>query len=115
MSNQNKESERLRRLRDQQLRTRDPKKGQRKISGRVSGQFKSRQKYTVKDGVKDVPHKWKGLLIGLIAGVLVWVLLVALVDADWVDMAGILAVLGLPILGFIFGSSFDWRDELRDV
>jgi hypothetical protein len=42
-------------------------------------------------------------------------LLVAFVKADWVDLAGVLAVLVCPSLGFIFGASFDWRDELRDV
>ena len=115
MSNSSNDSERLRRIREQQLQARDPQKKQRKIQGRVSSQYRSRQKYTVKDGVRDIHHKWKGLFIGLFIGVIIWVLLVAFVEKTWVDLVGILAVLAFAIIGFIYGSSLDWRDDIRDV
>ena len=109
------ESERLRRLREKQLQTRDPQKKQRKISGRVSNQYKSRAKYSTSTAMADMPHKWKGLFGGFVLGVLIWVGLIAFVKADWVDTVGLLAAVLLPMLGFLFGASFDWRDGLRDV
>ena len=113
MSNQN-ESDRLRRIREQQLRARDPQKGQRKISNRVSSQYKTRKKYTSSTAMSDIPHKWKGLFGGAILGVLVWVGLIVFVNADWVDTVGLVVAFLLPALGFLFGASFDWRDDLRD-
>lgn len=115
MSYQDKESERIQRIRSQQLQARDPLKKERKKQDHITRQFKSRQKYTASQGMADVKHKWKGLMIGLIIGLSVWIGLAAFVQASWVDLAGIAAVVICPILGFMFGASFDWRDELRDV
>jgi hypothetical protein len=115
MSNRDKELERLQRIRNQQLQARDPLKKERKKQDHITHQFKSREKYTVSQGMKEVKHKWKGLMIGLIVGLAIWIGLAAFVQTSWVDLAGIIAIVICPLLGFILGSSFDWRDELRDI
>ena len=38
-----------------------------------------------------------------------------LVRAPWVDLMGILAIIALAIIGFLFGQALDVRDELRDL
>jgi hypothetical protein len=115
MSNQNKDIDRFQRIRNQQLQVRDPLKKERKKQDHITRQFKSRQKYSTSQGMSDVKHKWKGLLIGIIVGLTVWIGLASLVQASWIDLAGVFAIVICPILGFIMGSSFDWRDELRDL
>ena len=115
MNNIDKENERLQRIRSQQLQSRDPLKKERKKQDRITHQYQSRQKYSVSQGISDVKHKWKGLMIGIIIGLVVWIILAAFVQAAWVDLVGIVAIVACPILGFMLGSSFDWRDELRDV
>jgi len=115
MSNQKKDFERLLQIRNQQLQARDPLKKERKKQDRITHQFKSRQGYSVSQGVSDVKHKWKGLLIGIIMGLVIWIVLATLVHASWADLAGLGAIVICPILGFMLGTSFDWRDELRDL
>ncbi len=114
MGSQDNESDRLRRLRERQIQARDPQKKQRKIQGRVAGQYQKRRNYTMADGVADLPHKWKGLIIGAIIGLLAAILISLLVTASWGIWLGLLAMIISPLLGFLFGMSFDWRDDLRD-
>ena len=115
MSNQDKDIERLHRIRSQQLQARDPLKRERKKQDHITHQFKSRQKYTASQGISEVKHKWKGLFIGLILGLIVWIVLAGFVHESWVDLVGIAALVICPLLGFLFGASFDWRDELREL
>ena len=114
MSNQDREIERLKRIRDQQIQARNPEKKKQKISGRVSQQYRARQKYTASTALNDMPHKWRGLFGGAFLGIIIWILLIIFVEASWADIAGLLAAVLLPMLGFLFGASFDWRDNLRD-
>jgi uncharacterized membrane protein len=114
MGNQDKDTERLRHLRERQIQVRDPQKKQRKIQGRVAGQYQKRRNYTVSDGIADLPHKWKGLIIGAIIGLLAAILISLFVTATWGFWLGIFAMIIAPLLGFLFGMSFDWRDDLRD-
>jgi len=115
MSNQDKEIRRLQELRKRQLQTRDPHKKQRRLQQDISQTFKSRKNYTLADGVSDLSHKIKGFIIGIIIGMVAAILLWAFVQAAWADLIGILAILLFAALGLLLGSSFDWRDNLRDL
>ena len=115
MSNQNKEIERLQRLRDRQLQARDPLKKERKKQGHITRQFKSRKGYTFGTASNDIGYKVKGALIGIFVAVLLWIILSIFIKESWVDLVGLFAVISFPLIGFILGSSFDWRDKLRDL
>jgi Flp pilus assembly protein TadB len=110
----NNELERLKRLREQQLRDRDPLKKQRKVQRTVTRKYRARKNETLGELIAGVSHKLKGLIVGLFLGLLIWFLLALVFQETWVDLAGILAVVFLPALGVLFGGAFDTRDNLRD-
>jgi hypothetical protein len=115
MSYQDDERERLRRLRDRQIRARDPKKGEKKLMGHVARRRGRRQqKVTFAEMVRELPHKWRGLFFGVIIGMFIWLLLhLFSIESMLVDLVGLLAIVLLAFLGFALGRAFDVRDELR--
>jgi len=116
MTKRNEELERLKRLRQKQLQARDPLAKQRKIERKVAARRRgTREKVTFKSMITDVPYRWRGAILGAVLGIVVSVVLPSLVDASWVEWIGLLAVLALALLGFMFGRAFDSRDELRDL
>ena len=109
------ESERLRRLREQQLKARDPHKKQRHFQRTVSSRYRSRNTTTIGDMWGDVAHKWRGAIYGIVLGIVVWILLAIFFQEAWTDIVGILALVIFAIAGLAVGSSFDWRDNIRDL
>lgn len=114
------EVERLMRIRDQQIRARDPHVKTREMHRRIAEeQRRNREKFTLKGGVQDanrlIAHKWKGAIIGAIIGNVIWAVLAIAVGETWVNIVGLVSVLVLAIVGFMFGLSFDWRDEVSDI
>jgi hypothetical protein len=110
------EQERLKRIREQQIRARDPQTKERKISRQVSTQQqKKRQNESFfRDALKDVSHKAKGVYIGALLGLIVLLVLPYFVEGSMATTLGILAIPVLMLLGFIYGASFDWRDEINE-
>jgi len=112
----NDEVERLKRIRDQQLRARDPQKHQQKVQHNISKRYReSREPFSVKKMWSDVDHKWRGLIIG---GFLGFVLLVALphfMDSKWTELIGIGGLIFLMLVGAAIGQAADTRDELQDL
>jgi hypothetical protein len=117
MDKRTTEQERLAKLRDQQIRARDPHARERKIQQKITSRRrkKIRKQSFVRDAAKDVGKKWKGLLIGALLGLLVMILLPIILDDEWTELVGFAAVPVLAILGFIFGASLDWRDNLKNL
>ena len=114
MSYQDKERERLQRLRDRQLSARNPRKSDDRLMRQVARRGRRRQKkVTFGEMLRDLPHKWRGLFIGIVAGMLLWIVLDFLAEGVWVDAAGVLAIVFLAFFGFVMGRAFDVRDELR--
>jgi len=65
MGNRNDEVERFKRLRDQQLRARDPQKKQQQLQHNISKRYKqSREPFSFTKIWQEVEHKWRGILIG---------------------------------------------------
>lgn len=116
MSSKNTEIERLTRLRQQQIKARDPHAKQREIGRRVAAR---RRRIKSQDSfwsiVTDVPHKWQGIILGAFVGMVISIVLSLLVQASWVDAIGLGAIIALSVVGFFFGQAFDVRDELRDL
>lgn len=112
----NDEVERLKRLRDQQLRARDPQKKQKKLQHNISKRYRqSREPFSFKKLWQDVEQKWRGILIGGFLGFLVLILLPSFVDSDWTELIGIGILVFLMLIGFAIGQAADSRDELRDL
>lgn len=116
MSNRKDEVERLMRLRQRQLSARDPHAKQREIDRRVATRRrKLRQQDSFLSVFTDVPFKWQGIVLGALIGLVILILLPLLVDAAWVDLAGLAAIIVLAIMGFFFGQALDVREELKDL
>ncbi len=118
MNQHDDDIERLKRLRDRQIQARDPHVKKREWHQRVSmQQRKKRQRFTfgaLMREIDDIPNKWKGAVIGATIGTIVLAVLMAAVEADWAILVGIALIAILMLIGFVFGASFDWRDEVSD-
>ena len=110
-----KEAERLRRLREQQLRARDPHTKQRKTQRTITRKYRARKQVTFKEMLGDIPHKWRGLFIGFVLGLIIWIVLSSLFQELWADLAGLLVTAFFCVMGIFIGSGFDTRDKLRDI
>ncbi len=111
-----KEVERLKALRDRQLKARDPLVKQRKIQKQVSKKYilHANKQNPMKTIWSDLSHKWKGALYGLILGLLIF-LIISNFFLDKIDV--LIAALIIPVLmviGILFGAGFDWREDLKD-
>lgn len=116
MSNEDKELKRLKRIRDQQLRARDPQVKQRKIQRNIAvKQRKAVRKFSLREILADIPHKAKGALMGAVIGLAISIVLPMFFEAYWVDIAGIAAIFVLAIMGFLFGQASDTRDSLNKL
>ncbi len=114
MSYQDDERDRLRRLRDRQLQTRNPQRGDARLMRHVAKRRGRRQKkVTPADMVRELPHKWRGLFLGAIIGMFIWLLLYILAQGAWIDLVGLACMVVLAFLGFALGQAFDVRDELK--
>ncbi|MBM3144851.1 MAG: efflux RND transporter permease subunit [Chloroflexi bacterium] len=116
MNRQESEQDRLKRLRDQQIRARDPSVKEQRISQHITAQQKRKRKNEnfIKDSVGDVSHKVKGVYIGAVLGLVIMITLPMLIEGRAAIIIGVAAFPFSMALGFIIGASFDWRDELRD-
>ena len=116
MGSYESEQDRLKRIRDQQIRARDPQIKERKISRQISAQQKKRRQRDnfILEAIRDVSHKAKGLYMGAVLGLITLLVLPYFLEGRTATILGIAAVPLFMLIGFFVGSSFDWRDDLRD-
>jgi hypothetical protein len=108
------EQERLRRLRQQQLAARDPLAKERKVSQKVATRRKTTYKQTtIKDMRKAMGHKWRGLITGAVFGFIVFAIIAHFFSDGVYQLAGFMAIFFFAFFGFMVGSSFDWRDDIK--
>jgi VIT1/CCC1 family predicted Fe2+/Mn2+ transporter len=116
MSDKNDELRRLKRIRDQQIRARDPSVKQKKLQRTIATRRrKSVRKFSFLEMLNQVSHKITGTLIGGIIGLLIFLFLPYFVESSWIDLVGIGAIVFLAILGFFLGRALDARDSLREL
>ncbi len=116
MSDKNDELRRLKRIRDQQLRARDPSVKQKKLQHTIATRRqKSVRKFSFLEILRDVSYKIKGTLIGAIIGLLIFLILPYFVEAGWIDLVGIGAIFFFTVLGFFLGQALDARDSLKEL
>ena len=115
MSNQDRERERIRRIRERQIQARDPRASYRKTQRAVARRSRRRYKrLTVREIFTDIPHKWKGFFFGVMLGALFLILIPVLWENVWAEIIGFASIPILALIGFAFGQAFELRDELRD-
>ena len=110
MSDQN-EIERIERIRERQLRARDPKAYDKKIMRHVSAGYRKKSQLTFRDVLRDIPGKWWGMLCGGIFGLVVAVLVNVALEASWAKYLGYLIVFACVVIGRLLGTVLDWREE----
>ncbi|HKZ55449.1 MAG TPA: hypothetical protein VJ123_08210 [Anaerolineales bacterium] len=112
----NEEVDRLARLRDQQLRARDPLTKQKRLDHSIAvKQRRARKRFSFSTFWSEVPHKWRGLLYGGLLGTALFIFLPRLMTGLWGTLAGLFALFFVTSLGFLIGRAADSRDELREL
>jgi len=110
------DQERLQRLRDRQLASRDPQKHQRRMHGQIARrQRRSVESFSLGRIWSEIPHLWKGAFYGLTFGVLIVVLVPLVWASPWaLPCSAVVAVMS-TILGLLIGRAQDTRDSLKDL
>ncbi len=107
------EIRRLQRIRDQQLAARVPSAKRDKYFKEYHARHKSRKPMSLKEIFYVFNNKWRGLFIGVLLGLVVWLVLPLAGEFAWRNWAGLGAIVILGAVGVLVGASFDWRDDLR--
>jgi VIT1/CCC1 family predicted Fe2+/Mn2+ transporter len=108
--------ERLRRIRQQQLAARDPRKKQDKLQKTISHKHRSHsQSFSIGTMWAEVPNRWKGAFFGCIFGVIAIFVLPLVTDAEWATTVGFVLLFFLGVMGFLVGRSKDAQDDLRNL
>ncbi len=113
MGKQEDEIRRLQRLRDEQLRSRDPTAKDRATQQRLSARHRgSRKRITAKSVIRDFPFKWRLMVIGGIIGIVVAVIINLVMPNDpTIRVVGIILVVFGFVAGRVMGAIRDWGDE----
>jgi hypothetical protein len=116
MSNKDDELKRLKRIRDQQIRARDPTTKEKRLQHTIATRRrKSVRRFSFIGLIREVSHKARGTLIGAILGLLIFLLLPYFVKTSWIDFVGIGAIFFLTIVGYFLGQALDARDSLKEL
>ncbi|HEY4689717.1 MAG TPA: hypothetical protein VIK33_10425 [Anaerolineae bacterium] len=110
MSSPKDETERLKRIRAQQLAARDPLKKDRTFYGMVSQRGK-KNRLTLGSILKDFESKWTWMFVGGIIGTIVALVFVALVNTSWATLVAIVLIFAGLIIGRLMGAVMDWRND----
>ncbi len=112
MSNRNDEIERIQRIRDQQVRARDPRARDRKRQQKVSARYKE-ETFSFQDLLKSIPTKWWGMIIGGIIGLVFAIVLNKVVEteASWMEYVWYVIVFFGVAIGRGVGAAMDWSEE----
>jgi hypothetical protein len=111
MSNRD-EIERIQRIRDQQIRARDPRARARKRHQKVSARY-TEPTFSFQDLLKSIPAKWWGMIIGGMIGLIFAIVLNKAIEteASWMEYVWYGIVLFGIVLGRGVGAAVDWSEE----
>jgi hypothetical protein len=108
--------ERWKKIQNDRLQARDPQAKQKAIQHKVAAKNRSiRARESSKNPLADVPAKWWGMLIGAVLGVVVTIVIPSFLPGLWGDVIGLLSILILSIVGFMFGQAIDVRRDLKEL
>ncbi len=108
--------DRLRRLRDSQLRARDPLTKQRKLDHTIATKHRqARSAFSCGRIWGEIPHQWRGLLVGGLLGLGALFLVPALIPESWGMCLGVGALPFGALLGFMIGRYEDAKQDVHDL
>jgi hypothetical protein len=115
-NNLDPEQERLIRLRERQLSTRDPGIKKKKFSNMMTERERN-TKNTLSLGRvwRVIPQVWRWAFYGLVLGLITMAVLPSLWISDLAWIASIIAAAVLVIVGILIGNALDVRDNLKDL
>jgi hypothetical protein len=112
---QNDEIERIRKIRDRQIHLRDHSVETKRVHREISKKRRSKvEKFSFRGIFGDIPKMITGTLIGMMIGLLIFLILPYLFNGDWIDIVGVAVTVIAAIFGFFFGRAIDARDALSD-
>jgi hypothetical protein len=112
MKSEEEEIRRLQRIRDQQLRDRDPHAKKNAQYQRVLTQYQGREKkISLRSVVNDLPAKFWYMIIGALLGAVLALALLILIPEPWVKTVGWIAILFGLVSGRVLGAARDWGKE----
>jgi hypothetical protein len=110
----NHEQERLRRLREQQLRLRDPHTKQRNIQQNITRkERRMRKSFSFIKAWGDIPHIIKVPIYMLLVGILTIVILPMLWESRYAVFTSAGIAIVLVIFGLTLGNALDVRDNIK--
>jgi hypothetical protein len=109
------EQERLRKLREQQIQSRDPLTKQRKFQRNMSvKETRMRKSFSFAKAWGDIPHIIKNPLYALLFGGIITVILPSFWASPYATLTGGGITLILVIFGLVLGNAMDLRDDIRN-
>lgn len=116
MPNNDRELERLKRLRESQLADRDPLVKQRQFQ-QASAQREKRSKkpYSLGKMWKDIPHAWKGFFYGALLGTVVLLIVPIFWVSPWAIPCSAIAIVVFAIFGVMLGRAIDTRENIKNL
>ena len=112
MSNRNDEIERIQRIRERQIKARDPRAHYRKHQQKIRKRYKE-ETFSFQDLLKSIPTKWWGMIIGGMIGLIFAIVLNKAIEteASWMEYVWYVIVLFGIVLGRGVGAAVDWSEE----
>ncbi|MDD2922623.1 MAG: hypothetical protein PHQ36_10095 [Anaerolineales bacterium] len=108
------EAERLKRLRERQLRDRDPLANERKFQRNISIKEKRMQKpISLKEDWRNIPHVVKAPLFAFVLGIIGTIILVRSWDWEYAVYVGAGITIGLILFAAVLGNALDLRDKIK--
>jgi hypothetical protein len=107
------EIDRIRQIREEQIRARDPRKKDAKFYQKVSTR-PTYDEVTWEEILKDIPIKWWGTILGGVIGLIVGLVLNMMVEASWAQLALPVTTLAGVAMGRGLGMAMDWSEEDHD-
>jgi hypothetical protein len=106
------ELDRLRRLREQQIHNRDPRRKNQKLYGDIGRKVEKSRQVTLYQILREFPAKWLYTFIGFFIGLVAGLALIAAFNAVlWSQLVALLILLVLTLVGRLAGAAEDWRKE----
>ena len=116
MPGDSREVDRLKRIRDKQLRARDPLTKQRKLDHTIATkQRRARTTFSFGKMWQEIPHKWRGLFIGGLIGVGGLLIVPEVIPESWGMCLGLAALPFGALLGFVIGRCEDAKQDVSDL
>ena len=115
-NNLDPEQERLIRLREKQLSSRDPDTKKKKFTNMLSEkERRTKNSLSIRRVWRAIPHIWRWAFYGVVLGLITMAVLPTLWISDIAWIISILAAVVLVILGIMIGSAIDYRENLKDL